>query len=264
MAYYFVVESKRGQYIPLEIKKSIYFQTIKQKYKKSFAYSLDEIDSFTMMFNNEQELRDSLIKEEILSLELSTKPLSTRFLNKGQYEKVRHDFLYQKDIEYIADPSKVVELVMKKYYQNDFIFLQKFASNFSNYHECSSTAPEVLHSSATSIREGKRHYLLESNDKNGDLLVARLVKLLILKYNENPDGKINYQNEVNYRNLHSVIAFINNYHSKLEPQVKEIKTNEIDLTPKKNHPNTSGHIAVKTKTRKKKQTELEGQISFFV
>ena len=34
MAYYFMVESKKGTYIPLEIKQSIYFQTVKTKYTK--------------------------------------------------------------------------------------------------------------------------------------------------------------------------------------------------------------------------------------
>jgi len=134
MAYYFMVESKRGKYIPLEIKNSIYFQIEKTKYSKPCAYTLEEIDSFTMMFNNEQELRNVLTSEGLLPTELSNKTLSTRLLNKGEYEKVRHDFLYQKDIEYILDPSKVVEFIMKKYYENDFIFLQKFANNFSKYY----------------------------------------------------------------------------------------------------------------------------------
>ena len=51
-----------------------------------------------MMFNNEQELRKVLISEGILPIELHNKPLSSRLLIKGKYEKVRHDFLYQKDM----------------------------------------------------------------------------------------------------------------------------------------------------------------------
>lgn len=257
MAYYFMVESKRGKYIPLEIKNSIYFQITKTKYSEPFAYSLDEIDQFTMMFHNEQELRNVLISEGILPIETHNKPLSTRFLAKGQYEKVRYDFLYQKDIEYIANPLKTVEFIIQKYYENDFQFLQKFASNFSKYYECSSTAPEVAQASATSIREGKRHYHLESVDKNGDLLVARLVKLLILKHVEEPDGKINYKDSVNYRNLHAIVAFINNYYKK-EVQTEQISIQEFEINPKKENQTPIVH----TKSRKKSITPLEGQFSF--
>ena len=255
MAYYFMVESKKGTYLPLEIKKSIYFQIIKTKYNKPFAYSLEEIDHFTMMFNNEQELRNILITEGILPQEFYTKPLSTRFLIKNKYEKVKYNFLYQKDIEYISDPTKIVEFIMQKYYQNDFVFLQKFANNFSKYHECSTTAPEVSQLSAISVREGKRNIHLESIDNNGDLLVARLVKLIILKHTEERDGKINYKNEPNYRNLHSVIAFINNYYQIKEEQliIKEFTTQPKEETKQ---------ITVKTKTRKKSITPLDGQISF--
>lgn len=257
MAYYFMVESKKGNFTPLEISNSPYFQIIDRKYNKKYAYSLDEIDSFTTMFNNEQELRNILLSEGILSQEFRNKPLSTRFLNKGDYQKVRYDFLYQKDLEYIANPTKVLEFIMQKYYQNDFIFLKKFANNFSKYYECSSTAPEVLQASISSIREGKRNSLFESIDLNGDLLVTRLVKLLILKHTENPDGTITYQNKVNYRNLHSVIAYINNYFYKQEPILEPIKEFE---SIKKDNPQPE--IVVKTKTRKKVLTPLEGQFSF--
>lgn len=259
MAYYFMVESKRGKFIPLEIKKSIYFQIEKTKYSKTSAYSLDEIDNFTMMFDNELELRSILISEEILPIDLKNKPLSTRFLTKGSYEKVRYDFLYQKDLEYIADPSKVVEFITKKYYENDFVFIQKFATNFSKYYECSSTAPEVLQAATSSIRDSRRSILFETIDKNGDLLVARLVKLLILKHKENFDGTITYQNEVNYRNLHSVIAYINNYFHNQEPVMKE-NLNKDFQNIRKEQP----EIIVKTKTRKKKHIPLEGQLSFII
>lgn len=259
MAYYFMVESKRGQYLPLNIKKSIYFQPVSSKYKKTFAYSLEEIDSFTMMFNNETELRNVLIQEQLLTQKLKHKPLSIRFLTKGEYEKVRYDFLYQKDLEYIADPTRVIKFIMQKYYQNDFTFIQKIASHFSKYHECSSTAPEVIQAANASIRDGKRNYLFEMIDRNGDLLVPRLIKLIILKHIQNMDGTITYKNEVNYRNLHTVIAFINNYYFKNEPTIEQIIMEEF------NHQEQSTLLnkpEVKTKTKKKNTTPLEGQLSF--
>lgn len=261
MAYYFMVEPKRGKFIPLKIKNSIYFQTEKTKYSKECAYSLEEIDNFTMMFNHENELRNALVLEGLLPIELKDKPLSTRLLTKGAYEKVRYSFLYQKDIDYIADPTMVVEFIMKKYYENDFVFIQKFANNFSKYYECSSTAPEVLQASTSSIRESKRNKLFETIDQNGDLLITRLVKLLILKHKEHFDGTIAYSNEVNYRNLHTVIAFINNYYNNQENANEQLIIQEyLQIKPAKS---SQKEIVVKTKTRKKTHTPLEGQLSIF-
>ena len=282
MAYYFTVEQKKGDYLPLNIKLSKFFQ-VNPKYKKDKAYTLQEIDLFTMMFNDEEELRKALLLERIIPSNLSTKSLSTRTLIKGTYNKVPYDFLYQKDIEYIMNPSKVIEIIMRRYYQNDFVFIKKFADYFSNHHGCTSTAPEIRQLAEISIREGKRNYHFEEIDKNGDHQVARLVKLLILKHYEMPNGYIDYKNEVNYRNLHDVIAFINNYDKKLTNQTKDdekyeskesSKTVSIEFT----EPNISTDeepifttidkqapkITVKTKTKKKinKNYHLEGQIDF--
>ena len=290
MAYYLTVESKRDEFIPLEIKHSIYFQIVKTKYDKKCAYTLEEIDNFTTMFDNELELRKALIYEGILPIDLKNRKLSIRILRKGKYEKIKYDFLYQKDLEYLVNPLLVVEEIMKRYYQNDFLFLQKFAGNFSNFYECSTTAPEVLQSATISLREGRRHYLLESVDKNRDLLVTRLVKLLILKHTESFDGTINYKDEINYRNLHSVVAFINNYDKKISEDKMNINdqlqsgvstSEEIEqltfgqflnqqesITSNDNvsqSENLSETIQVTTKTRRRKKIEhLDGQLSFTI
>ena len=286
MAYYLTVESKRDEFIPLEINNSIYFKIVKRKYDKKCAYTLEEIDNFTMMFNNEIELRQTLIREGILPIELHNKKLSTRILKKGKYKKIKYDFLYRNALQYIDNPLLIVEEIMKRYYQNDFVFLEKFARYFSDFHECKTTAPEVLQSAVISIREGRRYHLFESIDKNGDFLVARLVKLLIIKHTESFDGRINYKDKINYRNLHSVIAFMNNYDKNIfEKEVKETsldknekKEEEVQLTfsdyiaqtekcSSNNNqitPETKPEtIQVKTKTRsRRKIEELDGQLSF--
>ena len=288
MAYYFMVEKKKGEYQALNIGSSKYFPVTK-KFNKPCAYTLQEIDMFTMMFNDEQELRKHLLLEGILPVQLSTRALSSRNLIKGKYNKVPHDFLYQKDIEYIMEPTRLIELIMKRYYQNDFLFIKKLADNFASFYECSSTAPEVRQFAEISIRENRRNPHLDELDKNGDKLVARLVKLLILEYYEKPDGYIQYKDKVNYRNLHAVIAFINNYDSKLnnkqeistilvQPKknielsaktesvqitIKETLTNN-QIKPSKLTINESSNkdIIVKTKKRSKKKYDIDGQISF--
>lgn len=287
MAYYFMIEKRKSIYEPLNISYSKYFKTSNQtlttlpKYSKPCAYRLQEIDLFTMMFNNENELRKALIEEKILPQELSAKPLSIRCLNKGKYNKVPHDFLYQKDIEYILDPSRLVKKIMERYYQNDFVFIKKLAEYFKEHHECSSTAADIRQWSEISIRENKQYRQLDAIDKNGDKQVTRLIKLLILKHYEKKDGTIEYKNEINYRNLHAIIAFINNYDKKQETKPsKEIKLDKKEIINQHNKQKekkqeiaaistrqtmieTTKIEVVSKKKIRKKIYELEGQMKFF-
>ena len=53
MAYYFMSEVSKGKYRELNISNSKYFQDINRRYNKPCAYTLEEIDKFTMMFNDE-------------------------------------------------------------------------------------------------------------------------------------------------------------------------------------------------------------------
>lgn len=240
MAYYFMVETKKGQYEPIEINKSKYFKGEKKQYVKPYAYGLNEVDAYTTCFIDKDDLRATLLEEGLLNPEYQNKALSIRFYNKNQYNKVRHDFLFYEDLKYIKNPDLIVDFVMEKYDKNDFLFLKKLAANFSRHHECANTATEVMHAAEHSLYNNKRHEILEIFDLNGNLLVTRLIKLLIYKHTTDYSGYIRYKDEVNYKNLHDVIAYINNYFR--------------DKTEKETKPKT------KIKTKK---PEVEGQISIF-
>ena len=60
MAYYMMYEDKKGKYEVIDITKSIIF-TKESKYTKVGACSLKEIDLFTSMFNNSNELKKQLL-----------------------------------------------------------------------------------------------------------------------------------------------------------------------------------------------------------
>lgn len=250
MAYYLMVEKKKGLYQPLNIKNSKYYPYYNTRYTKTCAHTLQEIDEFTTQFDDEKELRERLVEEGILQYQLLDKPLSIRQPQKGMYTKVPYDLLYQDSIEYIMEPTRLVSLIMNKYYQNDFIFIKKLANHFSEFYECKTTGPEVARLAEASLYQGYRHKGLEEIDRNGDFMVARMIKLLILKHYEQPDGKINYKSEVNYRNLHELIAFIKH------KDKEEILTND-NITE-----NVQPKITSKRKTRSKKKYILDDQTSF--
>lgn len=230
MAYYFMSEVSKGKYRELNISNSKYFQDINRRYNKPCAYTLEEIDKFTMMFDNEIELRERLVEEGILPLSLFEKPLSIRTVQKNEYSKVPYNFLYQNDIEYIMDPSRLIEKIIKRFYGHDFLLIKKIVSRFDGDHYCKSTLPEVRQHLEASIREGQINKHFFDLDENNNQLLPRLLKLLILESYSTKSGKTIYKDKVRYRNLHTLIALINYYDQ--EEQITDKKTsstNSVEL-----------------------------------
>lgn len=246
MAYYLTVEKRKGEYTPIDITTSKYFTRLSNL--KGKGSTLYEIDTFTMMFNNESELRKALFKDKLLEMKFFNKPLSIRNLKNGKYNKVMYDFLYQKDIEYIINPEKLIERINDKLYFGDFRFIEKYANTFLNFHDCMSTAPEVREFAKNSARYNYPSKYFSELDENHDNPLTRLSKLLIYEYDQLPNGKVEYSKKVKYRNLHAVLAFINHYDNKYAE----------DLPKEENDILTEAPVKVK-----KKKKEIKGQFSLF-
>ena len=280
MAYYFTIETKRGEFRPISISDSVYFQNEVRKYKKPCAYTLEEIDNFTMMFNNEIELRERLTQEGTLPLKYFDKPLSIRYSIKDEFIKVPNDFLYQNDIEFIANPPRLVKYILKRYYDNDFLLIKRIVNKFSEHRRCQSTIPEVRQFIEISIREGKRCSFLDEIDENGDNLIIRLIKLIILEsIDDYKTGKVIYKNKLNYRNLHDLIALIRNYDkelikqsqsngpsfiqfdSKTNNKIKQQTTTDKSIEEKKKNIEAKP-VYVKTRKLGRKKYDLDNQTSF--
>ena len=244
-----MVEKKKGQYAPIDITrdKNGCFCRVSNNLKND-GCTLEEIDLFTMHFNNERELREYLLKREILDPEYARKPLSIRILKKGEYHKVMYDMFYQKDMEYVMDPGRLVERISDKLRKGDYRFIESFARDFSEFYDCSTTAPEVRAYAVDSIRDNFCCRHLYDLDENGDDPLTRMTKLLIYNYYQNQKGKIFYKEGIKYRNLHSVLAYVNNYDKKhfIDDEIAEKASFES-----------------KPKTRKRTIKPLPGQTSLF-
>ena len=248
MAYYFMVEKKRGKYEPIDITKSIYFMK-QSNFSKLGACNLQEIDMFTMMFNDESELRIRLFNEGLLDDNMVNRPLAIRLYKDNKYKKLPLDFLYQKDLEYIVNPKSLIREIIYRDHQNDFKFLSEYAKYFSKHYDCSTTAPELLQYASNSLTFNNRSKHLDESDQNGDIPSVRMTKLLIYKYYQPQSGKIYYYyDQIKYTQLHMIIAFINNHDKKMN------KINNIE---------EHTYSVVKPKTKTKKKDPIEGQLSLF-
>ena len=248
MAYYLTIEKKKGEYTPIDVTQSKYYTRLSNF--KGAGSSLQELDVFTMMFNNEEELRKALFKENLLEMRYFTKPLAIRNLKNGKYHKVMYDFLYQKDMEYIINPEKLVERIDYKLLEADYRFIEKYANTFLKFHDCLSTAPEVREFAISSSRYNAPSRYFSELDENRDNPLKRLTKLLIYEYYQWPSGRIEYKDKVKYRNLHAVLAFVNHYDKKYADDLSEAENDILTIPP------------VKTKKKHKNKT-IPGQMNLF-
>lgn len=250
MAYYLMVEKKKGIYQELNIGNSKCFQIEKRAFKKPCAYSLKEIDIFTMMFDDEKEMKERMVLDGVLEYGDLDKKLSIRCLNNGKYSKVPYGFMFQDDIEYLMEPDRLINLISKRCYEGDYALIKKIVNYFSDFRRCKSTAPEVNDAINTSIRDGVRCSYLDMVDENGDKLLDRLIKLIIFdSCDDYMTGRVIYTGGVNYRNLHILIALIDHYDS------SNIKDNDV----KKDE---NSHKLIKKMSKKK--YILDDQMSFDV
>ncbi len=250
MAYYLTIEKRKGVYTPLDITKSKYF--VRNSNLKGSGATLAEIDAFTMMFDNERELRGALFREGFVDLRNAGRSLSIRNKIKGKYYKVTYDFLYKKDLDFISEPERIIKRIENKLAIGDFRFIEKYANTFVNFHDCSSTAPEVREFAKASIRDEIKSKHFNDLDENLDNPLTRMTKLLIYDYYQFPSGRIEYKSSIKYHNLHSVIAFTNHYDKKYEEEIIELE--EIE--------NQTSLFEPKVKKRVKDKN-IEGQLSLF-
>lgn len=219
MAYYFMVQTKKGQFTPLNISKSSNFN-LERTYNKDCAYSLMEIDCFTTSFRNEEEMRKHLLITGILMPFDGGKELSIRIIKNGKYHKVYYDFLYQKDYKYLEQPDNLIKDIQEKKY--DFNFLDSLANRYISNYQCKTTAADLRFYVSNSIQEKARSKYLDLLDETGCDILTRLCKLLIYPSKEYYDyEKKCYITEfdktkVNYSVFHSLIAFKNHYELSFE------------------------------------------------
>lgn len=228
MAYYLTVEKGRvngkEEYEKLNITKANCFTRLSKTFKGE-GCSLDEIDMFTTQFKDETELREYLVSNGFLSNDFKNRKLSVRIKNKQELKKVLYDFLYQKDLEFLLDIDKLIYLIRNKLWEEeDFRFIKAFANHYINYRECNSTAADIRFAAKDSINNGEISYLFHQRDENGDDIITRMIQLLVYEHFEKSNGKVvYYYDRIKYRNLHSIIAFINNYNKKYN-EAEEEKT----------------------------------------
>ena len=226
MAYYVMAGNNSKEYVSLDITKDECFKRI-SKYTGD-GCSLEEIDNFTCHFANEQALRIYLFKKDILPVNLCEKALSIRNMYGGEAGRVMYGFLYEKNKKYLDDPELLISDINYRLLQKDFNFVLDYANHFFRYYDCSDITPEIRYFSDDSIIYGRTNRHFNELDENDDNPVQRMTKQLIYEYDYRDYGRITYYHKIKYRNLHDIIAFLNNYDDKkIKKREEKVKTRTL-------------------------------------
>lgn len=244
MAYYLTIKESKNFKL-LDITSLDKFRRISRF--KNDSYSLEEIDSFTSIFDNELELKKYLFYNKIIDINDIMKKIEIRIKLNGKLEKVKYGLVYKNMIKYLDfEYLKSMLLVLL----NDKNFQIKFLDHYKKSYK----------------QEGLRQIEAILNGYNGnDLNINSAVTQFLIDEITNENIKTG-ELKVKYRPLHDLVMFIYNfcyYKDSIEilsdnDKLSELKNELINSSYNKQ----KQEIEVK-KRIKKNRTEIDGQISLF-
>lgn len=223
MAYFLQTKDDRNNYKIIRIEWTDIFRN--EKFTKTYtgagAFDLQEIDKFTTLFKNEEELKNYLMASKRLAPSSLNQSLIINFLKKNKV-KDSYRVLYEEDLLYIIDPNELINVIENEYHNDNMDFINLLAKDFQKIKECKDTANKLIEITESFIKTGIKDEYFDKVDFNGDNIIRRLAKIIIYRYNEDLVGKIIYKNEFNWRTIHLLIEFIKKYEVK-ENNNKQIK-----------------------------------------
>lgn len=241
MAYYLTIK-KNKEYSKLDISSLPEFKKM-SKFREKTSYSLEEIDSFTSKFDNEFILKKTMLEHGIIEENDVTRDIEIRYKDKDKLSKVRYDLVYK-------DTTKYFNIDFLRYYvqskSKDRDFLNRLTSFYRNSY-CNNE-------NICRIR-----YILETRNEHEFTMQETLTSFVF-----NEIYSIDYKTgncTLKYKSLHDLAMFcytyeINSIRSELNISNKEKEENRAKMLNSLKTPKP------KVRTLKKKNYELEGQMSF--
>lgn len=239
MAYYLTIK-KNKEYGKIDISMLPGFKKI-SKFKERTSYSLEEIDSFTANFDSEYTLKKTLLEYGALNEEDLTKDIEIRYKNKEELVKVRYDLVYEDTAKYFNTDYLRAFILSRG---NDRRFLTKLVSFYRNSY-CNNE-------NICRIR-----YILDTGNEQDFTMQQTLIDFVFREI-----YTIDYKTgtcSLKYKSLHDLAMLcytydLNSIREELNISKEEVEANRIKML--------NSLKQTKKRTLKKKNYELEGQMSF--
>lgn len=226
MAYYFAVENPKNSYNAINIKRCRSYTHKTFTYDNAFACTLQEIDKITTTFKNEEELRLALINCYSLKVETFDKPLTIFYKEGTESRLIPESILFEESREFLEEPSKINEYIIKKYKENNLDFFKKLLNQYND-----SLITYEINQIISTIEyniNAKNFYIKKAiNEKSFDYFI----KHLIYNYTTDEDGLIKFSKIPNYERLHNLVVLISDYERTLN---KDKTSNLKRVRTKKN------------------------------
>lgn len=219
MAYYVAVQKKNGNYLGINIKESGYFDK-PFSYKEIGACTLEEIDRYTTRYPYEVFFKRCILSEGILSIDDINQPLVIYYYKEdenGKEERKVSDYILYKDSKkYIENPLLVIDYVLKKAHDNDYIFFRKLADTIPVNQICASSVTKIALLLERNTINGNNELKSDIYPSFGDEMITEVIKLLIYNNRIIPNsGTVTYTKEINFESFHNLLVFISNYEKEL-------------------------------------------------
>lgn len=242
MAYYLTIQKNKKEHKLINIS---LLEEFKRTSKFRNGYSLEEIDYFTSIFDDEVQLKEILYDKGLITSEEISKEIAIRQRINNELVKVRYGLIYKSNRKYL-DTQYLRNRLLSL--QSDKNFLKKLVSYYRNSYSCVIEISEI------------KNYLF---DKNSEVDINSTINSFFLKEIFQQE-KNSLEYKLKYKSFHDLSMFIQTY-------IKEnIEFSKSDYDIKKRLLKLQEDKGIKSKPRVKKLTKkelnkipLEGQISFF-
>lgn len=245
MAYYLTIQKNKSEFKQINISLLEEFKRI-SKFKN--GYSLEEIDHFTSMFDDEVKLKELLYDKGLITSEDITKEISIKQKINNELVKVRYGLIYKINKKYLDAQylrSRLLSL------QSDKNFLKKLVSYYRNSYSCVIEVSEI------------KNYLF---DKSSEVDINLTLNSFFLKEIFQQD-KNTLEYKLKYKSFHDLSMFVQKYiNENIEFCMSDydVKKRLLELQELKIVQETKDKPKTKKLTKGRlSKLPIEGQISFF-
>lgn len=243
MAYYLLLDNRNKKRF-LEIPK-IHNKGQKPRYKSSEAFSLEEIDNFTTMFNSESEMKEYLLAKNIIKENELDKDIIILKKYQNQYHKINHNIIYEQYKEYLNEKNITYKIRSR---ENDKDFLKELINYYYNINKTENVYNNAVKNTLADI-SAKIEGNIELN-YNLTYYIEEFIKTTLYFQND----------KLGYKALRNLAIFTCNYETK-EALQKE-KERLLSMKEEKNNFSLKDKYKPYGRTRKREIKEGE-QYSLF-
>lgn len=221
MAKYYLKQNKRNSNEYIDFSKI-------EKFKALDSTKLKNIDNFTSIFKNEEELKFYLCQEGLIDLDSINNNLKIVYKYKKQDKKVPYGLVFEEDMK-LFNERMIKQILNDNIY--DFDLLEKLCNRFKEYYG-QDVNIHVIRNHVALFRNENMQYSLPNSEKEQLIsmyrnAINRFVHGIVTKY----DSKKQKETE-NYRGLRDLAMFLS-YQSK--KQINEFMNEECSIIEEKSN-----------------------------